>query len=70
MEEYQTQVLEKREVLTEQTLCCKKDIFLYTGTQSEQKNGFLGAFHSTKYSGLKFRVLHATNGTVFSVALD
>ena len=24
----------------------------------------LGAFHSTKYSGLKFRVFHATNGTV------
>ena len=22
-----------------------------------------GAFHSTKYSGLKFRVFHATNGT-------
>ena len=30
----------------------------------------LGAFHSTKYSGLKFRVFHATNGTVFSGALD
>ena len=25
-----------------------------------------GAFHSTKFSGLKFRVFHATNGTVFS----
>ena len=25
---------------------------------------------STKYSGLKFRVLHATNGTAFSGALD
>ena len=25
-----------------------------------------GAFHSTKYSGLKFRVFHATNGTVIS----
>ena len=24
-----------------------------------------GAFHSTKFSGLKFRVFHATNGTVF-----
>ena len=24
------------------------------------------AFHSTKYSGLKFRVFYATNGTVFS----
>ena len=24
-----------------------------------------GAFHSTKYSGLKFRVFYATNGTVF-----
>ena len=24
-----------------------------------------GAFYSTKYSGLKFRVFHATNGTVF-----
>ena len=23
-----------------------------------------GAFHSSKYSGLKFRVFHATNGTV------
>ena len=30
----------------------------------------LGAFHSTKYSGLKFRVFHATNGTVFSGSLD
>ena len=29
-----------------------------------------GAFHSTKYSGLKFWVFHATNGTVFSGALD
>ena len=26
----------------------------------------MGAFHSTKFSGLKFRVYHATNGTVFS----
>ena len=26
----------------------------------------MGAFHSTKFSGLKFRVFHATNGTVFS----
>ena len=25
-----------------------------------------GTFHSTKFSGLKFRVFHATNGTVFS----
>ena len=25
-----------------------------------------GAFHSTKNSGLKFRVFHVTNGTVFS----
>ena len=24
------------------------------------------AFHSTKYSGLKFLVFHATNGTVIS----
>ena len=30
----------------------------------------LGAFHSTKYSGLKFWVFHATNGTVFSGSLD
>ena len=30
-----------------------------------------GAFHSTKYSSLKFRVFHATNGTVvFSGSLD
>ena len=29
-----------------------------------------GAFHSTKYSGLKFRVFHAKNGTVFSVSSD
>ena len=29
-----------------------------------------GTFHSTKYSALKFRVFHATNGTVFSVSLD
>ena len=29
-----------------------------------------GAFHSTKYSCLKFRVFHATNGTVFSGSLD
>ena len=29
-----------------------------------------GAFHSTKYSGLKFRVFYATNGTVFSSSLD
>ena len=29
-----------------------------------------GAFHSTKYSGLKFRVFHARNVTVFSVLLD
>ena len=27
-------------------------------------------FHSTKYSGLKFRVFHGTNGTVFSSSLD
>ena len=26
----------------------------------------LGAFHSTKTSGMKFRVFHVTNGTVFS----
>ena len=25
-----------------------------------------GAFHSTKFSGLKFRVFHAKNGTEFS----
>ena len=25
-----------------------------------------GAFHWTKFSGLKFRVFHVTNGTVFS----
>ena len=25
-----------------------------------------GAFHSTKFSGLKFGVFHATNGTIFS----
>ena len=30
----------------------------------------MGAFRSTKYSGLKFRVFHATNGTVFSGSLD
>ena len=30
----------------------------------------MGAFHSTKYSGLKFRVFHTTNGTVFSGSLD
>ena len=29
-----------------------------------------GAFHSTKYSGLKFRVFIAMNRTVFSVSLD
>ena len=29
-----------------------------------------GAFHSTKHSGIKFRVFHATNGTVFSGWLD
>ena len=29
-----------------------------------------GAFHSTKYSGFKFRVFYATNGTVFSGSLD
>ena len=29
-----------------------------------------GAFHSTKYSGLKFRVFHATNGTVYYSSLD
>ena len=29
----------------------------------------VGAFHSTKYSGLIFRVFHATNGTVFSGSL-
>ena len=29
-----------------------------------------GAFHSTKYSGLKFRVFYATNGTVFSGSFD
>ena len=29
-----------------------------------QDGVILGAFHSTKYSGLKFRVFHATNGTV------
>ena len=43
--------------------------------QSEARTGLivwnwsvktLGAFHSTKFSGLKFRVFHATNGTVFS----
>ena len=34
------------------------------------KNVIVGAFHSTKYSGLKFWVFHATNGTVFSGALD
>ena len=26
----------------------------------------MGAFHSTKNSGMKFRVFHVTNGTVFS----
>ena len=30
----------------------------------------MGAFHSTKFSGLKFRVFYATNGTVFSGSLD
>ena len=30
----------------------------------------MGAFHLTKYSGLKFRVFHGTNGTVFSISLD
>ena len=30
----------------------------------------VGAFHSTKYSRLKFRVFHATNGKVFSGSLD
>ena len=30
----------------------------------------MGAFHSTKYSGLKFRVFHVTNGTEFSGWLD
>ena len=30
----------------------------------------MGAFRSTKYSGLKFRVFHATDGTVFSSSLD
>ena len=29
-----------------------------------------GAFHSTKFSGLKFQVFHATNGAVFSGSLD
>ena len=29
----------------------------------------MGAFHSTKNSGLKFLVFHVTNGTVFSVWL-
>ena len=31
---------------------------------------YMGAFHWTKFSGLKFRVFHATNGTVFSGSLD
>ena len=29
-----------------------------------------GAFHSTKHSGMKFRVFHVTNRTVFSSWLD
>ena len=29
-----------------------------------------GVFHSTKYSGLKFRVFYWTNGTVFSGSLN
>ena len=28
------------------------------------------AFHSTKYSGLKFRAFQATNGTIISGSLD
>ena len=31
---------------------------------------FEDAFHSTKYSGLKFWVFYTTNGTVFSGSLD
>ena len=31
---------------------------------------YMGAFHSTKNSGMKFRVFHVTNGTVFSSWLD
>ena len=34
--------------------------------QERFSSNIWGAFHSTKFSGLKFRVLHATNGTVFS----
>ena len=30
----------------------------------------MGAFHSTKFSGLKLRVFHAMNGTVFFGSLD
>lgn len=37
--------------------CCHSD---------EMKEEAWGALHSTKYSGLKFRVFYATNGTVFS----
>ena len=33
-----------------------------TGEREKAK----GAFHSTKNSGMKFRVFHVTNGTVFS----
>ena len=40
--------------------------------RAEKGCGFdqASTFHSTKYSGLKFRVLLATNGTVFSGWLD
>ena len=39
----------------------------YFLSERERKRG---AFHSTKNSGMKFRVFHVTNGTVFSSWLD
>ena len=34
--------------------------------REEESLGTMSAFHWTKFSGLKFRIFHATNGTVFS----
>ena len=50
--------------------CALLEYVLHYPQGNERTGDIRGAFHSTKNSGLKFRVFHATNGTVFSGSLD
>ena len=47
-----------------------RELAMFIKSRRIPQKMFLSSLHSNKYFGLKFRVFHVTNGTVFSRSLD